>query len=119
LALLEEAVIDGIPAIAIDPKGDLGNLLLSFPNLQPGDFRPWVDPAQATRQGLTVDQFAGKQAERWRQGLAEWDQEPARISRYRDAVEIRPRKSDIAVGEVALVWTPWQVDAQGLTAQAW
>ena len=52
IALLEEAAIDGIPVIAIDPKGDLGNLLLGFPELRPEDFQPWVDPAEAARRGL-------------------------------------------------------------------
>src|SRR6476660_8974598 len=52
IALLEEAAIDGIPAIAIDPKGDLGNLLLTFPNLAPADFRPWIDTAEAARQNV-------------------------------------------------------------------
>src|SRR5262245_9123387 len=45
LALLEEAGIDGIPAICIDPKGDLGDLLLTFPELAPQDFAPWIDAA--------------------------------------------------------------------------
>ena len=53
IGLLEEAAIDGIPVIAIDPKGDLGNLLLTFPELRPEDFLPWVDPDEAARQGLT------------------------------------------------------------------
>ena len=88
LALLEEAAIDGIPAIAIDPKGDLGNLLLAFPSLQPWDFLPWVDPQEAERQGCTVEQHAAQIAERWRNGLAESGQTPDRISRYRGAVEI-------------------------------
>lgn len=88
LTLLEEAAIDGIPAIAIDPKGDLGNLMLTFPELRPSDFRPWVDPGEATRQGLTPDQLAERVAETWRKGLADWDQEPARIARFRDSVDI-------------------------------
>ena len=58
IALLEEAAIDGIPALAIDPKGDLGNLLLGFPELRPEDFRPWIDPAEAARQGRTPDEQA-------------------------------------------------------------
>ena len=49
LSLIEEAAMDGVPVLAIDPKGDLGNLLLTFPNLAPGDFKPWVDPDEATR----------------------------------------------------------------------
>jgi hypothetical protein len=89
VTLLEEAAIDGIPAIAIDPKGDLGNLLLTFPKLRPEDFRPWIDPAEAAREGATPEQYAARTAERWRQGLAEWGQEPKRIARFRSAVDLR------------------------------
>ncbi|MEZ6049682.1 MAG: DUF87 domain-containing protein [Planctomycetaceae bacterium] len=88
LSLLEEAAIDGIPAIAIDPKGDLGNLFLTFPELKPEEFKPWVDPAEATRKGLTVDQFAEKTATMWREGLASWGQPPERIQKFRDAVDM-------------------------------
>jgi Helicase HerA, central domain len=88
LALLEEAAIDGIPAIVIDPKGDLGNLLLTFPQLQPRDFEPWIDAAEAQRAGVSPAEYAAQTAERWRKGLADWGQDPARIQRFRDAVEI-------------------------------
>ena len=50
LSLIEEAAMDGVPVLAIDPKGDLGNLLLTFPNLAPGDFKPWVDADEANRR---------------------------------------------------------------------
>lgn len=88
LALLEEAAIDGIPAIAIDPKGDLSNLLLTFPQLRPEDFRPWVDEAEATRKGITPDELAANTAKQWREGLAEWGEDGARIERFRQAVDI-------------------------------
>jgi hypothetical protein len=88
LSLIEEAAIDGIPTIAIDPKGDIGNLLLAFPELRPADFQPWVDPDEAKRQGLSVDQFAEKTAEKWKAGLAEWGQDPARVKRFKDSVDI-------------------------------
>jgi hypothetical protein len=88
LALLEEAAIDGIPAIAIDPKGDLANLLLTFPELRGADFRPWIDESEASREGVTPDVLADQTAERWRKGLAEWGQDGARIKKYRDAVDI-------------------------------
>src|SRR5437868_13267216 len=88
LSLLEEAAIDGVPAIAIDPKGDLGNLMLAFPKLQSSDFLPWVDSADATRQGITSEQLAEQTAERWKKGLAEWGQDGARIERYRRAADI-------------------------------
>jgi hypothetical protein len=87
LALLEEAALNGIPAIAIDPKGDLGNLLLAFPNLAPGDFRPWIDESEAARKQVSPDEFAAGQAELWRTGLAEWDQGPDRIRRFCDSVD--------------------------------
>ena len=88
LSLLEEAAIDGIPALIIDPKGDLGNLLLTFPQLRAEDFRPWVDPAEATRHGQTPDQFAAQSASDWKAGLAEWDQDPSRIAKFREACDI-------------------------------
>src|SRR4051812_42472005 len=83
LSLLEEAAIDSIPAICIDPKGDLGNLLLTFPNLAPSDFEPWIDAGEAQRKGISVAELAASTADAWRRGLAEWDQQPARIARLR------------------------------------
>ncbi len=87
VGLLEEAAIDGVPAIAIDPKGDLGNLLLTFPNLAPSDFAPWVDPAEAARKGLTVEAQAEATAQTWTDGLAAWGQDAARIARLKTAAE--------------------------------
>jgi hypothetical protein len=88
LAMLEEAAIDGIPAICIDPKGDLGNLLLAFPGLAGQDFAGWVDGGEATRRNLSTEQYATKVADQWRAGLAEWGQAPERIAKYRDAVDV-------------------------------
>jgi hypothetical protein len=87
VSLLEEAALDGIPALVIDPKGDLTNLLLTFPQLRGADFRPWVDPAEAQRQGVTVQAFAAAQAKLWRDGLAEWGQDGDRIGRLRAAAD--------------------------------
>jgi hypothetical protein len=88
LALLEEAAIDGIPAIAIDPKGDLGNLLLTFPDLRPEDFLPWVDPDGARAAGLSVEEYAGSEAQRWKEGLQAWGQGGDRIRKFRDAADL-------------------------------
>jgi hypothetical protein len=88
LSLLEEAAIDGVPAIAIDPKGDIGNLLLAFPELRAEDFRPWIDEGEAARKGKSPDEFAAATAETWRKGLAEWGQDGARIARLRAAAEV-------------------------------
>src|SRR5215203_4453063 len=70
ITLLEEAAIDGIPAIIIDPKGDLSNLLLTFPNLSPQEFEPWVNEGDAQKQNLSIQDYAAEQAKRWREGLA-------------------------------------------------
>lgn len=88
LNLLEEAAIDGVPALIIDPKGDLGNLLLTFPKLQADDFRPWVDASEATRKGLTPDQFAAESAKTWKDGLAAWDQDASRIKKFRESCDV-------------------------------
>ncbi len=89
ITILEEAAIDGVPVLAIDPKGDLTNLLLTFPNLAPSDFAPWVDPAEASRQQMSVDAYAADLATRWKTGLAEWDQDGSRIARLRAAADMR------------------------------
>ncbi len=87
IGLIEEAAIDRIPVIAIDPKGDLGNLLLSFPDLKPADFEPWVDTRTAAEAGQTSAAFAEAQAASWKKGLAEWGQDPSRIARLRAAAD--------------------------------
>ena len=87
IALIEEAAIDHIPVIAIDPKGDLGNLLLSFPDLKPADFAPWVDARAAAEAGQQPQQFAEAQAAAWKKGLADWGEGPERIARLRAAAD--------------------------------
>ena len=87
--LLEEAALDKVPAILIDPKGDIGNLLLTFPELRPADFEPWVNLDDARRKDLSVADYAAKMAATWKQGLADWGQGPERIQRLRDAAEFR------------------------------
>ncbi len=72
VVVLEEALRRGIPAIILDPKGDLGNLLLTFPSLSAEEFEPWVDPAEAADKGLSVPDFAARAATKWRNGLGGW-----------------------------------------------
>jgi hypothetical protein len=72
IALIEEALKQGVPVIAIDPKGDLGNLLLLFENLDAASFAPWIDPETARREGKEVQAAAAEVAAAWKKGLAEW-----------------------------------------------
>ncbi|WP_208300438.1 ATP-binding protein [Prosthecobacter fusiformis] len=88
LALLEEAAMDGIPLIAIDPKGDIGNALLTFPNLSAEEFKPWVNADDARRKGISVDDFAAQQAQLWTKGLADWGQSGDRIRKLRETVDM-------------------------------
>jgi len=88
IALLEEAAMDGVPALVVDPKGDLGNLLLTFPDLAPADFEPWVDADEAARRGMSAASLAEETAGAWRRGLAEWGQDGERIRRLREAAEV-------------------------------
>jgi hypothetical protein len=88
IGLLEEAALDHIPVIAIDPKGDMGNLLLTFPKLAAKDFQPWVNPRSASDQGQTVDEYATAQAALWKKGLGDWGQTGERIAQLRSTVDM-------------------------------
>ncbi|MGI9249556.1 MAG: ATP-binding protein, partial [Woeseiaceae bacterium] len=88
IGILEEAALDHIPVIAIDPKGDMGNLLLTFPKLEAEDFRPWINPRTATDKGQTPDEFAAAQAALWKKGLGQWGQDGKRISQLRKNVDL-------------------------------
>lgn len=89
IGLLEEAALDGVPVIAIDPKGDLGNILLTFPELRGADFAPWVSAQEAAAKGVTPEAFAEQQAALWSKGFGEWEQDGARIARLRAAADFR------------------------------
>jgi len=89
IGLVEEAAIDGVPSILIDPKGDLSNLLLTFPNLSPADFLPWINLDEARQKNLSPQEYAAKQAETWAGGIQSWDQDGARIQRLRDSADFR------------------------------
>jgi len=87
VTLLEEAALQGIPALIIDPKGDLTNLLLHFPDLAPQDFQPWIDPEQARRSGKTLEQSAMEASLSWRNGLQEWGISTDRLKALKNAAQ--------------------------------
>lgn len=88
VGLLEEAAIDGIPALIIDPKGDLANLMLNFPQLRGEDFAPWINEDDARKKGLSPTDYASQQAEMWKKGLGDWGQSGERIQKLRDAADV-------------------------------
>lgn len=87
IGLMEEAAIDGIPVLAVDPKGDLANLLLTFPGLSGAEFSPWVNQDEARAAGQTPEAYGAAEAAKWATGLAEWDQDGARIARLKAAAD--------------------------------
>ncbi len=87
VSILEEAAIDNVPVLIVDPKGDLTNLLLTFPNLSKEEFLPWVSADEASKKGISIEEFAEKEAAKWKSGLADWGQTPERIKLFADSTE--------------------------------
>ena len=86
IALLEEAALDKVPAIIIDPKGDMTNLLLQFEDMSPGDFEPWINPDDASRKGMSLPEYAEKTSKMWSEGIAGWGQGKERIKDLKSSV---------------------------------
>lgn len=118
ISLIEEAAIDGIPVIAIDPKGDLGNLLLTFPSLAAEDFRPWIDEDEARRAGIEPGAFAVREADAWRKGLSEWGQDGSRIERLRRAAEVVLYTPGSRVGQPVSVLSSFAAPPAAVRADA-
>ncbi|MEJ2342515.1 MAG: ATP-binding protein, partial [Gemmatimonadales bacterium] len=121
VGVLEEAAIDGVPAIILDPKGDITNLLLTFPDLKPEDFLPWVNADDARRKGMELEEFAASQAELWRRGLSDWGQDGDRIRALREAADFAiytpgsPAGVPVSVlGSLAAPRASWETDAEHL-----
>ncbi len=118
---LEEALLSGIPTLILDPKGDMTNLLLTFPELAPSDFEPWVDPAEARKENKTPAELAADKAELWKNGLGSWDLDGSRIAALRAAAGFTiytPGSSAGVpvniVGSLANPGLSWDTDAEGL-----
>ncbi len=116
--LIEEAAIDGVPAIVIDPKGDLSDLLLTFPSLAAADFEPWVDEDDARRAGKSRAEFAAAEAEKWKKGLAAWGQDGARIQRLREAAAFTIYTPGSAAGRAVSVMRSFDLPAEREAADA-
>ena len=112
--LLEEAALDGVPAIAIDPKGDLTNLMLTFPELRPEDFRPWINEDDARAKSLSPDDYAAQQAKLWRDGLAVWGEDGKRIRRLKDAADFAIYTPGSSAGIPISILASFAAPAQGV-----
>ncbi|MEA5077563.1 MAG: DUF87 domain-containing protein [Anaerolineaceae bacterium] len=121
IGLLEEAAVHGTPAIIIDPKGDLTNLLLHFPDLLPTDFEPWIDPEMARRDGKTVAVAADETSQKWKKGLADWGLGKEQIQKLKDSVDYAiyspGSSSGIPVNILSSFAAPdldWEENSEGL-----
>lgn len=83
VGLIEEATLDNIPSIIIDPKGDMGNLLLSFPKFDGASFKPWVDENEASNKGLSLDEYAQQTATFWKKGIESFEQDASRVQKLK------------------------------------
>jgi hypothetical protein len=118
---LEEALLRGIPTLILDPKGDMTNLLLTFPDLLPSDFEPWIDGAKARKEDKTVAELAAETAELWKKGLGWWDQDGSRIAALKAAAgfSIYTPGSNAGiplniVGSLAHPGLDWDTEAEAL-----
>ncbi|MGH8875560.1 MAG: ATP-binding protein, partial [Acidimicrobiia bacterium] len=121
MILLEEALLSGIPCLIIDPKGDMGNLLLNFPDFRGEDFRPWMDEGRARREGVSAEELAGQTAAAWKDGLASSKVGPDRMRRLLDAAEVTIYTPGSAagtplnaVGSLAVPDLEWDDEAETL-----
>jgi hypothetical protein len=121
VVMLEEALLAGIPVLVLDPKGDMANLALVFPDLAPASFRPWVDEAEAAAAGVSPDEYAAKQATIWRAGLEASGIGSERLQALRDAADVTvytPGSSAgvplNVVGSLRAPALSWDTDAEAL-----
>ncbi len=87
VGIIEEAVLDQIPSIIIDPKGDMGDLLLAFEDFDPKKFEPWIDATEAQKEGKTIQEVAQEKANLWKKGLESWGEDGDRIARYKSGAD--------------------------------
>jgi len=124
IVLLEEAILAGIPTLIVDPKGDMGNLLLAFPDFSPTDFEPWVDPDEARRQGVTTRALAEQTAATWKEGVAGWDPKLEKIRALRErgsfAIYTPGSSAGIPINIVGSLQAPklsWDTQAEALNEE--
>ena len=117
--LLEEALLAGLPTLVIDPKGDMGNLELLFPDFAGSDFEPWVSADEARKDGITPAELGQKTADMWKKGISGWDPGLEAIRRLRDAVDVTIYTPGSAagvpvnvVGSLAAPDLDWDIDAE-------
>ena len=110
--IIEEAAIDSIPSIIIDPKGDMGNLLLTFPNLSKEELKPWVDTHEAANKGLSLDEYANKTAEVWENGIKSWHQDKDRIKKLKESADFTIYTPGSTAGVALSILSSFDVPSQ-------
>lgn len=118
IGMIEEAAMDNVPVIAIDPKGDLGNLLLTFPKLRAEDFLPWINKRQASDKGQSAEEYAAGQAALWKKGLKSWGQGMKRISTLRKKVDMAIYTPGSSAGQPVSVLQSFKAPSPALLEDA-
>ena len=117
--LLEEALGAGLPTLVIDPKGDMGNLQLLFPDFAGSDFEPWVSADEARKDGISTAELGQKTADMWKKGISGWDPGLETIRRLKDNVNVTiytpGSKAGVPVNVIGSLAAPdlnWDLDAE-------
>jgi hypothetical protein len=99
MVLIEEALRSEVPVIMIDIKGDLPNLMLTFPNMSAEEFEPWIDDTGNRTPGHARSQAAESVARTWAQKLADWQLGPSDVADFRARVAPRLFTPGMLAGE--------------------
>ena len=81
VGIIEEAAIDNIPSIVIDPKGDMGDLCLTDPSFASASFEPWVKD-EAKAKEADVGEYAKKISAMWKEGIESSGQNVQRVEKF-------------------------------------
>ena len=117
MGLLEEMVEAGIPVIAIDPKGDLPNLALLFPEFASSDFAAWTDPSEAQRAGVALDVLAAQKAQAWKSGLDDWGLNALNVARLKSKLDLRVLTPGSSVGRPVNLLGEFAPPGDGIEAE--
>ena len=97
--VIEEALRAGVPALVIDVKGDLPNLLLAFPDFDPRRFLPWAEGSAAPNDSRSPEEVARTLSEQRKAGLGAWGIGESDLLAYASGAEVRVITPGSSAGE--------------------
>jgi hypothetical protein len=121
--LVEEASSAGIPVLAIDIKGDLPNLLLSFGSFDPAEMTPWVEPEPGDEDGIADPPIVADAIAQRRRGLIDAGIDEPELAMFAAKTHVRVVTPGSDAGEPLHLLsalerrsTRWDTDEEGARA---